>query len=418
MTRRAASVVRVVVSNVYADDNRGGAAITSATLKLVSRSFPAARVALVSTKAEGPREALRFTVQDHPDVEVFPAALATRRGGLATLGALLRSLLILASPRAAARSNPTVARIVEADLVIGKGGQVFRGYTLKGLPGLWLTALPLLIARRCGIPAVAMGVSVGPFRGLRASERLCGWILRRLSLVMTRGEESAALARSLGVPAQRVVMVPDSVFALAGPSAEAVCAIRERLDLLGVDYLCVTVTLHSHTGAAARVPDLVGTLLRLLLDAGVAARALVVVQVDGQTSDSAYSRAIVDHVKDPRVHLMAEALSVAELLALYGGARATVGMRIHSAILSVIAGTPAFPIAVEHNKPRDIFSTFGQAEHVIDFEVSPPGQTAAMILDRLSDPGVRDATRAAAEQMRRRTEASVEHLRAVSGLDL
>ena len=152
----------VVISNVYADDNRGGAAITSAAVRLARTALPGCAVTLVSTArtSQLAHEALPFTLADHPDVVIVQAPVGPSQRTLGGLSAVLRSLGILAFPRWAGARNPAVQAVLSADLVIGKGGQVFRGYPARGLASLWLTAFPLVLSWRCRRPRAALAVSV------------------------------------------------------------------------------------------------------------------------------------------------------------------------------------------------------------------------------------------------------------------
>lgn len=73
--------MRIVLANVSADDNRGGAAITAATLLALGRAFPGAEVSLLPALAiRDLRCAFRHTRQEFRDVEWLPPLAETLPG--------------------------------------------------------------------------------------------------------------------------------------------------------------------------------------------------------------------------------------------------------------------------------------------------------------------------------------------------
>lgn len=385
--------MKVVISNVYADDNRGGAAITSAAIDIVQRTFPGCTVTLVAVGDDAGRipETHRHTLRDHPDVEIVSAAVPALRGPLPAARAAGRALWWLVAPRRA--STPAIRAVREADLVLGKGGQAFRVRSgMSGALALWLAMFPLLYAKRLGIPAAVYGVTVGPFEKHGGSRILTGWILRRLDLVFVRDALSYREAGKLGVKRHRRVAVPDSVLAMEPPSMDAVASIRTRLGLTGASFGAVTVNRPGPRDSAPLYGYL-EAVLRPLLDDGLVDRVLVVVQTDGSVkSDRGSSQAFVDHMDDPRVTLLHEDLSARDLCALYSAASFTVGGRIHSAILSLVGGTPAYPLLRERGRKADsIFRSVGLEDDVVRLD-RPAEHYAARIAEAVAAGEQRRAT--------------------------
>lgn len=363
----------VVVSNVFGDDNRGGAAITSATVQAVKRAFPAARISLLAIPApDVPLErSHRHTLAAFPDVELLVTGGSPSTGPLRGLRTVLRTLEWLCRPRSA--SVPlSLERVRSADLVVSKGGFVFvdrNGW--RGLLSLWVTAFPLTYAWRVGVPTVAFSTSIGPFKS-RPSRWLNGFLLRRISLVLPRDHRAYVAARELGVPSARLEQVPDSALGLEAPSHQHVEAAREQY-AAGQRYAVVAVRLTHDRDPLLDV--LVGT-IRSTLASGAVSRVLVVDQV---STDAAASARLVAAVADQRVLRVAEDHPPSELLAIYGGAEVVIACRLHAAVFSLAAGTPTFAISIDGTKTEGVFEALGLGDAVMTREeVTTAGLSAAV----------------------------------------
>lgn len=226
---------RVIVSNIFGDVNRGGAAITAQAIGAVREAYPTCAVAGILVSGRKIEGSHRHTMERFPDVELLPPPFMANGRHLAGLSAVGRSLMALAFPRSG-RSNAVLEQLRRADLVVGRGGYIFfqrRG--LRDLMSLWLTTFPLMFAARCGIPTVVHAGSVGPFDS-RSSRVLCGFILRRTSLVLPRDSMSFDCCRRLGIRPDRLVQVPDSVFAV-----DPVEEVAHRLGLTVGSFAAFTI---------------------------------------------------------------------------------------------------------------------------------------------------------------------------------
>ena len=382
------AVRRAVISNVYADDNRGGSAITAATIEAVRRAFPGCAVSLITTtdSADDLSTTHRHTMRSFPDVEVLPAILAAPKGPLAGIRAVLRSLLLLAAPRSP-RRNLSLQRVRQADLVIGKGGQVFslrRG--IRGVAGLWLVLFPVILAARLGITRCLYSVTVGPYGTRDMSRALAGWILRRMNLVLVRDARSRSEVLRLGVKPGAVVQIPDCVFSLVRDTRSRVESLLEEYGLERRRFCTVTIT-RPAPNEEPPIFEYIGGILEPLLDRGAVDRVLIVVQADGKVkSDLKPSEDLLRHLSDSRVAIVREDLSVEDLMTLYEASAFTLGGRIHSAILSLVAGTPGFPLLrTGAIKAESIFGTIGLGRWVA--RVDLPASHWVELIDRVASNG-------------------------------
>lgn len=355
----------VVVSNVYADDNRGGAAITEMAVRLAHDVVPGCQVSLIAVSPRRDRyaESYRFTLSSCPDVSLIPPPLDVRHG---TVVAVLKSLAQLAAPRRIGRRDATVRRIAGAALVMSKGGQAFRDVPTRNLLSFYATVLPLLIAQRAGRPTAVVATSLGPFTRSWPVRALAGVVLRRCTVVLARGRQSAAVAARLGVAPERIVVVPDSVFAYGAPDPVLVSAMLEQYNLAARRFAVVTLSyVMDGPGRREAVFRSCVGLMRRALDEGLIDKVVVALQVHGGTSDLGVTKDFLAYASDPRFLLVDDDLSPAQLMALYAGASATIGGRLHAAIFSLVAGTPGFPLQIDDPKPEEVFDMVGRRNWVL-----------------------------------------------------
>jgi polysaccharide pyruvyl transferase WcaK-like protein len=387
---------RAVITNVYADDNRGGAALTAAAVQAVRRGLEDPEVVVISTTSDPGAlpSAHRHVIDEFPGVEVRPALLGS--GGARTPASVLAVVGTLVLPRAAARRLPGAAVVGGAAVVVVKGGEMLRQRRGRELLALVLACYPLLLARRLGRPAVVLGQSFGPFTS-RAAGVLSAALLRRADHVLLRDDASLQRARSAGISPARSSVAPDTVFTLAPPSpAEVRCAV-DLAGLAGLRWCAVTVN-----ERMARSPwreSVTPALVRVvtgLLEADLVDRVVVVLQTDGdRISDRRASEAFVAACGDPRVVLDDADRSWRELSALYGGAGLVVGGRLHSALLAVLAGTPALALELRGSKASEVLTEGDRPDWAVDLRRGDPAAVVELCATLMTD-----ATRAATERLR------------------
>ncbi len=371
--------MKVAVANAFPDDNRGGAAVTAATVDAIRDAFGDCEVALIAVRNGDLARRFRHTRGRHRSVHVLPPPLPVGPGPFAGAQTVLKSLIHLWG-RPNSEMPPAFEYLLAADLVLSKGGHYFiEQPTFRGLFGLWITAFPMAFAARHGIPTVISGATVGPFQR-RRSKVVNGFVLRRMDLVMVRDPASRTHCLALGVDGSRVVTLCDSAFYLRPPGDDARKETLERLGLDGVRFAAVTVRDMSR-GQRDRLYEQLWSVLQTMIRDALIDRVVVIVQVgrpedfgrraqgDGRIqegSDFACSRDFVARFAEGQAMLMSEDLSPEELVGLYAGASFTVACRLHSAILSLLGSTPSFPVAVVP-KMVNVFDGLGLGHHVVTF---------------------------------------------------
>jgi len=407
---------RVFISNVFPDGNKGGAAITSATIQAVQKGIPDAEVTLITVQVncdDRLEETHRFTAARHLDVGFVKPIIPEIRGPFAGLRTVLLSLLmVVREPRHS--SNLLVREIANADLVVSKGGYVFvERSTIRKALRVWTTAFPLVIAFRAGVRTAAIGASIGPFDTWH-SRVLNRWILRRLDLLVPRDEYSHQEALALGVRAERIAMFPDVVFSHPGSIPSISSEMLERHALVGVRYAAVSLAVGEKNNEF--LPRLKSMLLKLL-DGGQVDQIKIVLQ---SQQDLALSRAFVEDVSDRRITLIDSDLSPDQLIGLYGAARLVIARRMHTAIFAIVAGTPTFACTKYGMKVQGVMRSLRLEQYLVNYPDFDAEDVLSRIRAALADESTtRNQVREAAGRARIHLQALPEYLaRAAAGAPL
>lgn len=370
-------VRRIVVSNLFGDINRGGAAITAETIEVAQAT--GARVAGISIQRVDPETSHPHTRARFPEVPIYVAPLTARPGPLRGLRQTLRSLGYLARPYAEGLPEGLDA-VRKSDLVISKGGYVFVDRSsLKNLMAMWSTVFPLVYAIRIGVPVVAFPTSVSPQRHW-GSKTLSRWLLPRISTLFARDPLSARAARNLGVADDVIVEVPDIVLGMDPPDE---ADIERQCSSVGVEPgRFATFTVQLRDRAANRPREFAA--LAQVAAAVLAHPKIEVVLVVDQAGDSRDSAELV-HLIGDRARLVDDNLSPADLVALYGGSALTVACRLHSAIFSLVAGTPAVAVSVTPLKAEGVYASLDLPSHWV-VPIDDVDHLGAVVAEVLNQP--------------------------------
>ncbi|HTB49402.1 MAG TPA: polysaccharide pyruvyl transferase family protein, partial [Solirubrobacteraceae bacterium] len=284
-------------------------------------------------------------------------------------------------------------------------------HRIIGLARLFQLLAPALIAQREGIPTYLLGHTIGPLCGPTAST-LTRIVLSRATLITVRERRSAELLAELGIPESRYRVAPDLAFALTPSSADNLEVMRRA----GLDqrFLALSVRQHPYLSRDATNTMLseVAQFARDALYTGHVKRVAVIAQARGPTSiedDRPVSRQLAADI-GPEAVFLEEDLSASELANVYGAASAVVAVRLHAAIISMTADTPAVAIGYFTSKTEGVFELLGMPEMRCEFA----DVTAGFLQQRLQVMLSRDSrvtVHSRAEQARTEVQAIVGALR-------
>ena len=291
--------------------------------------------------------------------------------------------------RCVGRVAPTAIRsYVEADLIVSTGGT----YLVEHYR-IWPRLAELVAVSFGRAPLVLWTQSLGPFR--RTSSRfLVRALLARAALVMLRDERSRDHLLALeGRCADKLLVVPDAAFALAGAppttvderEIAAVISVREwTKDLDGCTTIDTTRYERAMQAAATRLTGDSAKVLALSTCQGL---------IGYGTDDSAYASRLFAAV--PGVVVDRDFHRPEDLMNVLRRTRVVIATRMHLAILALMSGCQVVAIAYEF-KTAELFTGCGLGSQVITLADCTP-DAVGLVLDgiqtdrsaaRLSDSAV------------------------------
>lgn len=382
MSERAPAILLI---HVHATDNAGDAALLDMALIALREALPEGRVTIAMNAPD-----MRYDRREE-GIEVAPSFIAVTQpggrastlrrvvallagGGQALAAAWLWRLFRRMPPLPNRGLRRLLAQYAAADLVVSCPGNIFASTGKAGLPVL-LSALTVAIGLALGKPLYVLPQSVGPLtKGWQ--RRLVGALYRRARVVMVREPVSLRFASSLGIPADRLHLVPDLAYAYPAAATRGVDpALLARVSALPRPIVGVTAINRLLSAVEGPVWDAYERGLAEGLAAFAVKRGGSVVffpQVTGpaeREDDRIAARRIAAAMSDAdsrfAVLALEEKLSPAELKALYAGVDLFVGTRMHSVIFATSAGVPT--LCIEYlSKTRGLAEMMGLEGWVLD----------------------------------------------------
>ncbi|WP_304118780.1 polysaccharide pyruvyl transferase family protein [Mycolicibacterium bacteremicum] len=406
--------MNVVLFNAWHDDNKGDAAITDGTLRILRHAFEHhgvdATFTIVGLNETGPlsQTATRHVRTSWPDVDTLPSRLPTELRAkevtrplldvpiwLARLGPAVVASLCGRTPRGLR------ALIDAADVVVMVGGSNLHDsasvHPMVSAARLYTLIAPIPAAVEAGRPVLMLGHTLGPFPvARRLSQRMARRMIGIADLAVVREAESIPVAEHLGV--DRIELAPDMAFALQPDPTRRVRAVAAALPVPAAKTAVIAVRRHPSLGVIAdhRMIGELATAVGRLFSEGRCAGALVVAHTMGPTEiedDRGPSQELADRLRrrypDLPVTYLQDDLSPSELAWLYGQSACMIAVRLHAAILAMLSGTPTYAIAYFTHKTTGVMAAVGLADCVGDFATVRAADVVAALAPRIGSESKR-----------------------------
>ncbi len=280
------------------------------------------------------------------------------------------------------------AAVHAADLVLVGGGGLFHDHApfdpaallTPAHTGIGFYTGPLVLAAAAGKPAMLYAVGVGPL----FSETARDFTLAAAEIaaaISVRDPESGALLESLGVPAGRIEVCADPVFAFPATAPRPAAAPR------------IAVALRPWDGAGAAWEREVALGLDAFLRDGADELLFVPFQrLEGEdVDDAAVARRVRQQLAQPERATFWEGPPDPEAVRdLLAGCRLVVGMRLHAVILAHRAGVPAVALSYDP-KVRAAMRLLGREPFALDLASLRGAELAAAMRSALGQPGAGDS---------------------------
>ena len=353
--------MRILITNAV-PLNGGDEALLRATMMALSEKFPGARIDVLCKDLERCRRYLP-DVPLHPDWEYVRSPKKAVRAKLAnrlrkTLG--LRYVSPVLRPFYPTEERAVLQLYENADLVISSaGGFLHDFYAIDArLEGFEL-------AVSLGKRVVVFAQSVGPFWKARSVARVKE-VFGTLHRIYLREDISLEHLMEAGICSPRIEVTADAAFLLRRYYRDLFVAKSGAVRRIGMCFR----NWDFPGGGMPRVREQAVRLCRELLAAP--GRQIVFLStcqgIPGYVDDSVLAKEIVGELPaalQQRCEIDDRRRNPAELIRAYSGLDAFIGMRLHSAILSLLGGTPAMALGYE-DKTRGIFTQMGLASYQVN----------------------------------------------------
>lgn len=346
----------ILITNLASPANPGDQAILRGTLKLIRRFQPDASVS-VSTRAYSEK-----TVYEMLGCRVFPSYPDV--DCMAMNDSIKKALRI---PQALLRPDRLYNAVKEADLVLLAGGAYFYSYR-KLSPGLTFLAhvSSVLFAKKLGKPVVFLPQSYGPFYS-KTADSLFRYSAERASYVYFREWITGhRLEKDYPAVSARALFMPDMALYLDGKDL----SLPEKRPARTTPLIGLTLRPWQvdNKDASDYFKILGPVLADFVRRHGAVIRIIVQVmdQKDAEGDEGVSRRFAAElekELKPGQVELFVREpyFNLEELCRLYQECDGMISMRLHSALLSYVAGVPAAVVGYQH-KAEGILEAAGLKE--------------------------------------------------------
>lgn len=353
--------MRIGLIGCWHDDNRGDGAIMAGLvddLFKIQKRLDIHVFGMFSKDNVFLIHSFRHLINSFPAINIHPSPIPSIYDpDLPLVGRLDRSIRLLCSVFITHPGfSETMIDLLRSDLIISVGGYRFKSKQggFLDLMRILFHSLPLLIARRYGKIYVIDAQSVGPIKGL-IQQKLVRLVLNHAAMVGIREPFSLQLVQKLGISAP-LRLVPDAAISIVPRYSSRIIEFLKKYQLNESDFVILAprqwffgnyIFYKNYLKKLAKFAENLEHRLVLV------AHSLGPISIE---NDRIACYDLLKYIHKIRPVLVQEDWSPAELAAFYGHAFALIGVRFHSALLSLVAGTPAIAIAYEGTKAQGIMS--------------------------------------------------------------
>lgn len=367
-------MAKVVLLNVWHDDNAGDSAIAQTCITAARTRWPNAsievRTMLGANDLAFASWSRHLQVQ-FPHVSFLPAYYPEplSEGKLRAFSVVAYAFRAVGVGLGIGRQR-TRKNLSDTEAVILVGGsdlfdvrrRLTNRFRLRRITAAAIDAISL------GIPVHLWGHTLGPFE-TRTGIKIMKPLLEAAESVLVRDRESMSTATDIA-PKARVSLVPDLGFCVI-PSQVRNAAVIDSWER----FVAIVPRRHFFDDGGSRTNRLLAELAefsRTLLRTGEVDSVVLVSQVVGPSrveDDRIVVSQLSRLINDPRVHILdGGQLSPSEFAGVYSRARAVVAVRLHGAILAMAGATPALAISYFTGKTAGVMEGLGFEDSWVDFD--------------------------------------------------
>lgn len=371
--------------NLHSSQNAGDAALLEMALQTLWSAFPSAQIMLAINDPQSTIFEFTDSVGVVPSFEThFRVTSRDRKArwrllsmistvGLSMLAALVYKQLRRVPTWLPSPLRELITAYIEADMLVSCPGNIFATMGRFGLP-FAVASFIILYGLLLGKPLYVLPQSIGPLG--RGWERL---LIRktyaRARLIFVREPVSLRLAYQIGLPSQKIYLVPDLAFALPCGSLEQAARFLEglglrkeepRIGVTAINKIFHQISLEEQNRYEAAMAYALSQFAKKH-----EGRVIFFPQVVGPTAQEddriAAKRIIARMDMRENTIIVEKKMSPSELKALYSFMDMFIATRLHSAIFAVSTGVPTLLIGYLH-KTTGLGEMLGLEEWLIELK--------------------------------------------------
>ena len=370
--------MKIVISHVYSSNNNGDAAILSAQIDELDRTFSGPQMSIMTVDVVAPG----YKFDGVPVINslmygsVSPANNIVKKFVLAFAMMLYTALFALVY-KTFRRKLPLpdgwrkpLQLLVEADMQVCVGGGYLRAKdNHSSTVILMLMFHQIWLAKLLGKPVYLYAQSFGPYPK-KIQYKIASWGLKQADLLLVRESKSFALVKKIGVPRERIFQVPDSAFmfqpkvnpearkwlGLSSQSSDKIVGVTARTWLPAKEQAQYEQALAAFIDSVSSRP-------------GYKVAIIAQVTLEEQNDDDrVVGRRIYEMCKHKAdVVFLDRRFNHYEIKSVFANLTYLIGTRFHSVIFALTAGVPAIAIEYEH-KTSGIMQDLDLGHWVIPME--------------------------------------------------
>ncbi len=367
--------MKVIISHVYSNHNKGDAALLSVLIGDIRRAFKDPEITILSLDKvkeveifDGAqvRNSFMYYARDSFRNSVLKILNAVYVGTATLIWALIYRYFSIDLP--ISKDLRSVINLYqESDLIIPVGGGYVRSKAgFSATVTLFFIIHPFLFSRILGKKTVAYSQSVGPF-GNKIQECMSKFAIKRLNGIIVRENISLDLLRKWGIE-KNVFKSVDSGFSFVGNSIKN---IRKDLQISNTRLLVgITVRSWLKNNKQINYERVIAKLADYIINK-YGAYIIFIPQVTFEhhaDDDRESSKRVYNFIESKNnAKVVIDNFNHHEIKSIYGSLDYLIGTRFHSVIFALTSYVPSIAIGYEH-KTLGIMTDVGLKDWVIDIE--------------------------------------------------
>lgn len=350
--------MKILLVNVGAESNKGTSAITIGTIRLLKKLFPEISIKCLSMYQGLTSDSYISVQKTFPEIEFLDNVCPLRTSFLLKTFECIKVWFLDGK---CYLDHPSVRVIRESDLIIARSSPIFQSKSSLLNYSAARASIPLYIAAKLGKSYGFAPQTFWPIRGLQARKIIID-LGQKASFIFARDVFSFGELCHLGL---KPILSLDNAFWIE-PTDNKWEEVSSKLDLAERNFIVIVPRLTKNQKTDDMIYKRISYALKHIVPDIVSKIVLVQHNLveDKEAIKTLHLQLTLMGLEKSTLILDTSKWSPEEIAGFYGLAKALVGMRVHSAIMALVPGTPVIGIDID-GRMQAILKTIGLESQVI-----------------------------------------------------